>query len=198
VEVTWPSTPDRPFELRATYRWVNSNTLDLVTTVHARTNLELFEVFLASYYGPGFTDSRVWTSEDPRGDGPAGFVSADRELGEWLAFPRDREAREVIEDGRWGLEPHPLGWTMMPDYDRPLAFRRDKGSGITVVIMSKREDCFGIFTPYGEEEHFSNYLSLFGYDIKAGETADAHARLIILNNPTEADILELADAYFAF
>ena len=195
VEVLWAATPDRPFELRATYSWAAPNAINLVTTVRAETKLEAFEIFLASYYRPAFTDSRVWASRDPRGSLEAGFVSADRELGEWLAFPRDERAVEVIVDGRWELEPHPLEWTLMPRFEQPLAIRRDPRSGLAVIVMTRRDDCFGIFTPYGEEKHISNYISLFGHDIEAGETASARSRLVVLPEPTEAEILGIADAF---
>jgi hypothetical protein len=195
VEVLWPATPDRPFELRATYSWAAPNAIDLVTLVRAETKLESFEVFLASYYRPAFTDSRVWASRDPRGDLKEGFVSADRELGEWLAFPRDDGAAEVIGDGRWALEPHPLEWTLMPSFARPLAIRRDPRSGLTVIVMTQRDDCFGIFTPYGEEKHISNYMSLFGHDIEAGETASARSRLVVLPDSRTEEILGIADEF---
>jgi hypothetical protein len=195
IEVLWTPAPDRPFEMRATYSWSAPNALDLVTSVRAEAKLKSFEVFLASYYTPRFTDSRVWALRDPRGGLEARFVSADRELGEWLAFPRDECAAEVIDDGRWTLEPHPLEWTLMPDFARPLAIRRDPDSGITVIVMAQRDDCFGVFTPYGEEKHISNYMSLFGHDIEAGETASARSRLVVQSNPTEAEILEVADAF---
>jgi hypothetical protein len=195
ADVFWPDTTDRPFELSATYRWVTPNTLDVTTTVQAVEKLEAFEVFLASYYTPGFTDSRVWASEDPREGGKAGFVSADRELGEWLAFPRDHQAAEVIEDGRWELGSSPLDWTLMPPYQLPLAFRRDVHTGTTVVVMAEEHECFGIFTPYGEEKHYSNYLSLFGYDVEAGETVSALTRLVVLSNPSEREILDLYDTF---
>jgi hypothetical protein len=65
-----------------------------------------------------------------------------------------------------------------------------------VIALTKRNDCIGIFTPYGEEKHFSNYISLFGYDIEAGDTASAWSRLIILPNPTEEEILEVAEKFF--
>jgi hypothetical protein len=198
VEVFWPATPARPFELRANYSWAAPNSFDLVTVIRAETKLEAFEVFLASYYHPAFTDSRVWASRDPRGGLKAGFVSADRELGEWLAFPRDERAAEVIGDGRWALEPHPLEWTLMPSFARPLAIRRDPRSGLAVIVMTRREDCFGIFTPYGEESHISNYMSLFGHDIKAGEPTSARSRLVVLPNPTEAEILGISDAFHYF
>ncbi|MFI1743992.1 hypothetical protein [Thalassobellus sediminis] len=195
LEVVWPVTLDRPFELRGTYRWVTPNTIDLTTTVYAKERLEAFEVFLASYYKHEYIDSRVWASSNPLGNNTKGFVSADKELGEWLAFPRDLMAQKIIDDGRWNLEPHPLKWTFMPNFDKPLAIRRDPQAGTTIIIMTKRKDCFGVFTPYNEEKHISNYLSLFGYDIEAGSTVNALSRLVILSNPTDAEILKIADAF---
>lgn len=195
VEVCWAPTDDRPFELRGTYRLTAPNIIDLVTEVRAVTTLDDFEIFLASYFCPEFTDSRVWAARDPRGGDTAGFVSADRQLGEWLAFPRDKSAAALIEDGRWDLEPHPLPWTMMPAFNRPLATRRDPQSGLTIVSMTRRDECFGVFTPYGEEKHISNYMSIFGRDFKPDETASACSRLVVIPESTPADILELADEF---
>jgi hypothetical protein len=197
VEVVWPEAPDRPFALHATYRLVAANAIDLVTTVYARQKLEAFEVWLASYFGPTFGDSRVWASRDPRGGATAGFVSAEPELGDWLAFPRDERAVAVIEDGRWTLGRSPLTWSMMPSYARPLAIRRDAGTGITGVVLGRHRDCFGVFTPHRERRHMSNYLSLFGHDIEAGESASARSRLVVLSDPTEEEILAIADAFLA-
>lgn len=192
VEVRWEATAERPFELRSTYRWVGPNTLDLVTSVRAEVKLEAFEVFLASYYQPPFIDSQVWATRDPRGGDQAGFVSADEELGVWLAFPRDEQSAALIDDGRWELEPHPLDWTQMPDYALPLAIRRDPDSGLTVIVMAQPESCFGVFTPYGEERHYSNYFSLFGTDIQPGESASARARLVVLPDLRTEEILRMA------
>ncbi len=196
VEVVWAKTSERPFELRVNYHWVSSNTLDVTTTVHAHKNLKMFEVFLASYFDHTFNESQVWTSQDAAGVHIPGFFSAKRTFGEWLAFPRNEAAITIINDGRWDLEPHPLAWTIMPEYDKPIALRRDLKTGITAVLMSKPEDCFGVFTPYNEDKHFSNYFSLFGHDIASGQTANAHSRLIVLSEPTDQDILNLANAFF--
>lgn len=194
VVVHWPVTPDRPFELWARYSWAAPNALDLVTVTRAERKLEAFEVFLASYYPETFADSRVW-SHDPRdGTGPK-FVSADRELGVMLAFPRDDLSAGIIEDGRWALEPHPIEWTPMPTFDKPIAIRRNPESGVTVVSMTRAEGCFGVFTPHGKEKHFSNYMSLFGRDLEAGETASVRSRLIVLANPSNAQIIAVADAF---
>ncbi len=205
VEVFWEANDERPFDLRGTYTWVNPHTLDLTTTVRAKEKLAAFEVFIASYYLPPFIDSRVWAERDPRsgdqetGDQESsnqeGFVSADEELGVWQAFPRDPAGAAVIEDGRWDLEPHPLDWNLLPNYALPLAIRRDPSTDLTVVLMAKRDDCFGVFTPYGTEKHYSNYLSLFGHDIEAGTSVSAHTRQVVMAAPSEAEILEVAKAY---
>ena len=83
----------------------------------------------------------------------------------------------------------------MPNYARPLMIRRDTLSELTVIMMTRRDDCFGICTPYGEEKHYSNYMSLFGYDIEAGKTVMARSRLVVLPDPTEAEILKIADEF---
>lgn len=196
VEVTWSRTTNRPFELRGKYCWITPNTLDVLTTVLAAEKLVAFEVFLASYFDPTFIDSHIWASSNLNEEQTASFVSAERELGAWLAFPRDKMASEIINDGRWTIEPHPLEWTIMPSFKKPLAIRRDPISGITVLLMTKHKDCFGVFTPYNKEKHFSNYFSLFGYDIKAGETAYAHSRMVVLVRPTDKEILEVASLFF--
>jgi hypothetical protein len=195
VKVIWPVISNRPFELEATYRLSAPNAIDLVTTVRAEKKLEAFEVFLASYFLPSFTDSRVWASGDPNEGRKEGFISANREFGDWLCFPRDESTKDVIGDGRWAFEPGPLEWTLMPNYARPLMIRRDTLSGLTVIMMTRREDCFGLCTPYGEEKHYSSYMSLFGYDIEAGKTATARSRLVVLSDPTEAEILKIADEF---
>lgn len=195
VEVLWEAQSERPFELRGTYRWVSANTLDLVTVVRAEEKLKAFEVFLASYYQAPFIDSRVWAAGDPRGGDQEGFVSADQELGVWLAFPRDEDGKATIADGRWDLEPHPLDWTIMPNYALPLALRRDPSNGLTIIVMASPDVCFGVFTPYGEEKHYSNYLSFFGNDMEAGEVASAHSRLVVLVDPTESEILSVTHEF---
>lgn len=195
VEIVWEVTDERPFELCGSYNWVTPNTIDLVTTVRAKNRLEAFEVFLASYYRPQFIDSRVWASPSIKGETTESFAEALEEYGVWQAFPRDNDSAAIIKDGRWDLEPHPLEWNMRPTYARPLAVRRDPVSKLTLVSLAQRDECFGVFTPYGEENHYSNYFSLFGRDIKPGATARTRTRLVIMNDPTDEEILAQADAF---
>ena len=77
VEVRWSSADDRPFELRAVYRWAAPDTLDLETSVQAKTNLAKFESFLASYFADGFTNSCVFVRSNSR----ALLVAADKSGG---------------------------------------------------------------------------------------------------------------------
>jgi len=183
VIVHWPATPDRPFEMSAHYRWTTPNTLDLETSVVAKTNLVKFESFLASYFAPAFTNSAVCT-------GAAGkFSAAAKEAGVWQAFPRDAAVVPVINDGRWKLEPNPVEWILQPAFSKPLAFRRDPELGLTTALMGDPRGCFAICTPHETEAHYSTYLSLFGRDIRAGERVTVAARMIFLNRPGEPELV---------
>jgi hypothetical protein len=175
VEVNWPSAEDRPFELRAVYRWAAPDTLDLETSVQAKTDLPKFESFLASYFSDCFTNSCVYV----RSNSQAWFEPADKAFGVWQAFPRDDQAVSIIQDGRWKIPPNPVDWVIRPPLAKPLAVRGCPANGLRTVLMSPPSDCFGVLTPFEGEGHRSMYFSLFGKDLKAGETARARSRLVI-------------------
>ncbi len=189
VHVRWPATADRPFEFRATYRWGLPNALDLETVVEAKTNLSNFESFLASYFSPGFTNSAV----DVKGSDT--FMPAEQSAGIWQAFPRDDAAVSIIKDGRWKIEPNPVDWVIRPALARPLGYRRDPASGLTGVIMAPPGDCFAILTPHQTEPHYSLYFSLFGRDLKPGETARARTRLWIAAQAPDQAIRQVYASY---
>ena len=195
VEVQWPAADDRPFAMSAVYRWRDARTLDLDTIVTAAQALPNFEVFLASYLHGGFTNSLVFSHSDPARGGKAGFVSAARSSGDWQMFPRDGAAVSLITDGRWSLEPHPVEWRIQPPFGKALGVRRDPRSGITAVLMAPSADCFAVATPYETEGHYSLYLSLFGREVKAGETVRARARLVIATGLSNERITELYETY---
>jgi hypothetical protein len=178
VEVHWPSAEERPFELRAVYRWTSPNTLDLETSVLAKTNLTKFESFLASYFSDGFTNSLV----SVRSNSQAFYLPADRDAGIWQAFPRNAAAAAIIKDGRWQFPPSPVDWVIRPVLAKPVGIRVSPASNLRAVLMSPPEDCFAVLTPYSTEPHRSMYLSLFGIDLKPGESARARARLVIGEN----------------
>jgi hypothetical protein len=191
VEVHWPSAEDRPFELRAIYRWATPDTLDLETSVQAKTNLAKFESFLASYFADCFTNSSVYV----RSNNQQWLEPADKNFGVWQAFPRDDEAVSIIQDGRWKFAPNPVDWVIRPRLANPLAVRGCPANGLRAVLMSPSPDCFGVLTPFEAEGHRSMYLCLFGKDLKSGESAMARARLVIGTNLTSETIDRLYSVY---
>jgi hypothetical protein len=194
VEVRWAPAPERPFEMRSVYRWRGPATLDLETSVKAAEDLPGFEAFLASYFHDSFTNAAVFVARPPEKSAP-GFMPALIEQGNWQMFPREPAIVPLIQDGRWQVKPSPVNWTMMPRLEKPLAFRRAPQTGVTGLLMSPPSDCFAISCPYETEKHFSAYLSLFGRDVKAGETVRARARLVIAVGPADREMVELYDAY---
>jgi hypothetical protein len=191
VEVHWPSAEDRPFELRAIYRWAAPDTLDLETSVQAKTDLPKFESFLASYFSDGFTNACVYV----RSNSQPWFEPADKAYGVWQAFPRDDQAVSIIQDGRWKIPPNPVDWVIRPPLAKPLAVRGCPANGLRAVLMSPPSDCFGILTPFEGEGHRSMYLSLFGKDLRAGETARARARLMIVSKLADAEVIRACETY---
>lgn len=189
VEVRWPGAEDRPFEMRAVYRWAAPNALDLETIVQPAKDLERFESFLASYFQEPFTNALTCVRDHPRGSGKAGFMAAEKALGDWQMYPRDAAVLPLINDGRWQLLPNPVQWTIMPPLAQPICLRRDAKSGLAAVLMAPAGDCFAIAMPHQAEGHYSLYLSLFGRDLKAGETARARARLLVASGLTDKEIL---------
>lgn len=195
VQVTSPATADRPFDLSATYRWKDPQTLDVETIVTAQKDLSKFESFLASYFDEAFPSPFVYVSENPELGGKPGFLPAKKSLGDWQMFPRDAQVVPIIRDGRWQLEPNPVSWTIMPRLNSPLCLRRGTANGPTVIVMAPPEDCFAVATPCEGEAHYSLYLSRFGRDIKAGETAKARARFMIVPNTSDAQVIALYQQY---
>lgn len=193
VEVSWPASEERPFELKALYRLTAPDTLDLTTSVTAHSDLKAFESFLASYFTEAFPASFVYALGDEK-DTPS-FQTTALEQGHWQAFPRDREAVALIQDGRWKIEPNPVDWVIRGDAPRPLALRRNPQTGVCAVAMARPASCFAVMTPYAAEGHRSLYLSLFGRDIKAGETASAGARLVVRPLSKDEEAVRLYEAY---
>ncbi len=118
VEMTVINAPDRPFELRAIYRWHDPATLDLETVVKAKRDLPGFEVFLASYFGSQFTNALVFTTIDSEPK----FVAADRSAGHWQMYVRDDAAFGLVNDGRWTFPPNPVDWTVCGKLAQPSQF----------------------------------------------------------------------------
>ena len=117
-----------------------------------------------------------------------GFLAADHCPmidGLYLFFPRDREASRLIYDRRWECPPNPVQWAVTQRLAAPMAMRRAAQGGPSILLMSPPEDCFAIAASYnrtpvdGVASHRSIYFSLFGRDLKPGETARARMRMVV-------------------
>jgi hypothetical protein len=195
VEMRWLPDKEHPLELNAVYRIAAPNVFDFQVTVQPQRALPRFELFLASYF-TGFPACFVYVQRLPQAGEGSGFMEAVKQAGDWQMFPRDDEAARVIADGRWNYPPNMVAWKIMPPMAAPLAVRRDAKSGLTAVLMTPVEDCFAVSSPYGNEEsHRSVYFSLFGRTLKAGETASAHARMVIGKAISDSKAIALYEAY---
>jgi hypothetical protein len=195
VQIVWPEGKDHPFEITATYRLTDETTVDLETTVKAQKNLQQFEVFLASYFHESFPAPYVYADTNPQTKGKPGFLLAEKSFGDWQMFPREKKVLQIIRDGRWQKEPNPVNWTIMPYLAAPVCVRRNETANLAAVLMAPRDDCFAIATPYKGEGHYSIYHSLFGRDLKAGETVRSRCRLVVAAAISNQQILELYKKY---
>ena len=187
LEITWPATEEHPFELGAVYRWAAPDTLDVETICTPQRAMPGAEVFLSSYFSEG-SETMVYAGRGMYGQGKPGFLAADHcplIEGTYLFFPRDREASRLIYDRRWEFPPNPVQWSVTQQLAAPMAMRRATQGGPSVLLMSPPEDCFAIAVSYnrtpqdGVASHRSIYFSLFGRDLKPGETARARLRMVV-------------------
>jgi hypothetical protein len=191
VEVHWIADNAHPLEMTAIYRLAAPNIIDVHMTVKPQQNLRRFELFLASYF-QGFPASFVYAKDER---GKAAFVEATKDAGLWQTFPRDDESARLFSDGRWQRPPSPVTWKIRASLTAPLALRRDAKSGLTAVLMASAQDCFAVSTPYGEESHRSVYFSLFGCDMKSGQSATARSRLVMGRSLSDQQAVDLYRAF---
>jgi hypothetical protein len=205
LQVQWPPAADHPLEITAVYRWRRADTLDLETTVKPQKAMPHFELFLSSYFMPGFRAS-IYVKPNFFASGKPQFLPADVDPlvdGSYLIFPRDREALQRVFDRRWEIAPDPVQWSVTRWLAAPLAMRRDEATGVTALLMAPPHDCFAVATPYnktppdGVAGHQSLYLSLFGQDLAAGETARARTRLVVGRNISDERAAALYGQYLA-
>ncbi len=185
VLVKCAAAADRPFALTGQYRWADPLTLDLAITVTPQRDLHRFEAFVASYFDGAFSNAMACVTDK----GQSKWLRAEKTLGDWLMFPRDPQAIEWIQDGRWVIEPNPVQWVIQSN-SIPLGLRRAPAAQISAAMMARSNDCFALAMPHETEGHYSMYLSLFGGDLKAGQTTHATARLQFFTQVDEAAAVE--------
>lgn len=204
VRVRFPPAPEHPLEITATYRLASEDAIDLEFEVTPQVRMPGFELFLSAYFAEGFDASVYLCSNRFARDDPPAFVPIDHNPlidGNYLMFPRNREACLKIFDGRWEIPPSPVDWCITRFMAAPLAMRRNAEKDLTVLMMAPPEDCFAVATPYNQEppdnvaNHRSLYLSLFGQDVEEGKTVRARSRLVVAAGLTGAAAVERYEAF---
>jgi hypothetical protein len=206
LEIRFPPGPDHPMEITGIFRWRSTDTLDLETTVQTPIALPQMEVFLSGYFVDGF-DALVYVKRNIYGTGPeAEMLRVDWSPlidGNYVMFPRDRQALQMSVDGRWDFPPNPVLWAFVRYLAAPIGVRRHTGTGLTAVLMSPPVDCFTIATPYnkrpadGVAGHSSLYMSLFGCDAAAGQTTKARCRFVLGKNLSDEAVVQRYKQYLA-
>ncbi|MBN2474260.1 MAG: hypothetical protein JXB62_06615 [Pirellulales bacterium] len=203
IEARFPPADDHPLQMVIVYRWKTSDTLDVEAMVAPERAMPRFELFMSSYFAKQMR-ALVYVKPNFHGTGRPELLPADVNPlvdGTYLMFPRDRAAAELIFDRRWEYPPNPVQWSVTRWLAGPLAVRRNEQSGLTAVMMASPEDCFAVATPYnktppdGVAGHASLYLSLFGRDLDAGQTARARMRLVVGRSLTDQQAIQLYEAY---
>jgi len=204
VEAQFPAAPEHPVELTMRFRWRAADTLDLDLAVEPQKDMPDFELFMSSYFANGFAAAVYLRPNRYERGGKARFMSVAYHplfAGNYMIFPRDEAAARIVLDGRWDIPPNPVQWCITRWLAAPIALRRHAASGLTAVLMTRPQDCFAVATPYdrkppdGVAGHRSLYFSLFGRDLKAGQTARARMRLIVGTDLSDERIVQRYEAF---
>ena len=202
LEVFFPPGDDHPLEITAVHRWTRPDTLDVVTTAKPLEDMPKFEVFISNYYEMPFRGRVYVTPPDDAAAGPR-FVPIDKTpdaKGRYVMIPRDEQGLAMIRDGRWTYPPNPVDWDTIRWLAAPLVMRRDATSGLVALMMCPPDDCYAVSSPWNPETpdapgYRSLYLSLFGRDVKAGQTVRARCRLVIARNLTDREAVAQYERY---
>ncbi len=188
AELNWAGTSERPFNFSTVYRWKSTDTLDLTVFFTPQTNLEQFELFLGSYFQK-FSKAKAYVQD--AGNGSAGFVEwAGDKARDMQFFPKSVQVLPMINDGRWTFPPYPQHLAIRPTLAAPLGMKVQPESGVTVVVMSLPEDCFAVSMAQQGAQANALYLSLFGKDVRQGQTLTGHARLVFGRNISDEQALQ--------
>jgi inhibitor of cysteine peptidase len=202
LAVFWPAGEGHPLEMTAVYRFSAPDTLDVLTTVKPLEDMAALEIFTSAYFEKPFR-ARVYVT--PPGDAAAGprFVPVDRPSdagGRYVMIPRDERALGWIRDGRWTYPPNPVDWDVIRWLAAPLVMRRDESTGLTALMMCPARDCFAVSSPWNPATpesggYRSLYHSLFGRDMKAGQTAQARCRLVVARGISDREAVRRYERY---
>ena len=202
LSLQWERLEEWPFELSCTFRIPGSRTLELTVEFTAEKDLQDFDLFVSNYVALGFKHFLFLKRTLHLGGKQQYDLFEPRATpfykGCYLAFPRDHQAAKLFFDGRWLKPPHPVHWAIARHYALPLVGSREEKTGLSVIIMAVRKECFALETTYAQEGrpdsvagHNSIYLSLFGKTLRQGSTARMHLALHITKLKSPAGAIDL-------
>lgn len=203
VRIDWIPQEDHPLAMTAIYRWASPTTLDLETLVQPKVEMPKFEVFLSSYFDLSLQAYPYVQPLRPQAEKPT-FMAAECSAlvkGSYLAFPIDRQSAQMFFDRRWAPEHGYVPFSVSRMLEVPMVVKRDDAKTIGILLMSRPGDCFGMSMSYhldppdGIAGHGSIYISLFGKDLAAGQSARACVRLVIEHSLTDERAVELYREY---
>jgi hypothetical protein len=191
IECEWSPTVSHPSTLRITTRLALPHAIDIEVEVRADATLPDYELFYSCYFrrpmcGGGYVASLP--REQPTVPGWTQVVpqSADFYREMYVAFPRDERAAALICDGRWQRGRHFTRFLPCRYHAAPLGFYWNNTTSLCALLMAPPEDAYSVSMAYQTTEerddvghHNSLYISLFGRDIHAGETARARLRMVL-------------------
>jgi hypothetical protein len=192
AELSWAASDDRPFAFSITYRWSAVDILDATIVFTPNVDLDKFELFLGSYFR-SFTKAKAYVKD--AGGGKPGFVDSPKDKGGMQLFPKSEDVLPIINDGRWKFPPFPNDWAIRPFLAAPLGMKVEPKSGVTAVIMSPPTDCFAVSVSEQMAGLGAFYLSLFGKDVKKGQSLTGRARIVFGTNITDEQAVQLYEKY---
>ncbi|AWT60335.1 MAG: hypothetical protein CMN58_06135 [Solibacterales bacterium] len=178
VEVRWAPNDRIRGSLWARYEIVDEeDAIDVTFGADLQAAYGDFELFIANYFTPYHVPRFAISDNRTHPEGNIWYEKQWNGEGENESWARDEQAEKIFRDGRW-LTGHSLNWRRGPFYTHPIMIQEHRYGGHAIVLMARRQDCFGIsgYNSY----HNSQYLHLWGRDVAAGEQVSVTVRLLLI------------------
>lgn len=189
--LTWPANDRRPAAISATWKITGPAQIDLKIVVNPEKDIENFEILLANYVALNLSKG-IYVGKD----GAPVFGETAVSGNDYGFYPLNAEARKslansgrVHSDWKWPSF-IPKDYAALPlavagDDATEILLMSDPQSTSAVCVTPNRKDGTPPETWTSIEQHSAMYLSFFCRDVRAGESLEAHARLVFLKKPSD-------------
>ena len=157
-----------------TYR-CRADMVEMDVKILPAKDIEKFEIFFASYVVEAFRETWVPLKNT---DGSPDWIKLDNRkvVGRVFGVVRDKDARTLLDDGRWGQPVVKLRKTEARPFDKPILVARNPDNGFALVFL-----CDPIVTTFLSGQYHgwdTAHDWCFGSDLVAGQPMTARARII--------------------